>query len=66
MLWDGKPVNDNALRMKIAATALASPQPELHLNADRRVAYEHVAQLMSAAQSGGLAKIGFVTDPAKR
>jgi biopolymer transport protein ExbD len=66
VLWNGEPVDDKTLQMKIAAAALASPQPELHLNSDRRVAYEHVAQLMSAAQRGGLTKIGFVTDPARR
>ena len=66
VLWDGRPVDDAALRAKIAAAAQASPQPELHLNADRKVAYEKVAQVMSAAQSGGLTKIGFVTDPAHR
>jgi biopolymer transport protein ExbD len=27
------------------------------------VAYEKVADLMSAAQAGGLTKIGFVTEP---
>jgi biopolymer transport protein ExbD len=64
VLWDGKPLDDAALRTKIAAAAQASPQPELHLSADRKVAYEKVAQFMSAAQSGGLTKIGFVTDPA--
>jgi len=64
VLWDGTPVDDNALRAKIAAAAQASPQPELHLNADRKVAYENVAQVMSAAQAGGVTKIGFVTDPA--
>jgi biopolymer transport protein ExbD len=63
--WDGTTVDDNALRAKIAAAAQTEPQPELHLNADRKVAYEKVAQVMSAAQSGGLAKLGFVTDPAR-
>ncbi|HEY1609828.1 MAG TPA: biopolymer transporter ExbD [Paraburkholderia sp.] len=64
VLWDGTPVDDAALRAKIAAAAGTSPQPELHLSADRKVAYEKVAQVMSAAQSGGITKIGFVTDPA--
>jgi biopolymer transport protein ExbD len=63
VLWNGTPVDDAALRAKIASAAQATPQPELHLNADRKVAYEKVAQVMSAAQSGGLTKIGFVTTP---
>lgn len=66
VLWEGTAVNDDALRAKIAAAAQTEPQPELHLNADRKVAYEKVAQVMSAAQSGGLTKIGFVTIPTHR
>ncbi|WP_027795668.1 ExbD/TolR family protein [Paraburkholderia acidipaludis] len=63
VLWNGMPVDENTLRGKIATAAQAQPQPELHLSADRRVMYEKVAQIMSAAQRGGLAKIGFVTAP---
>ncbi|MDH6148391.1 MULTISPECIES: ExbD/TolR family protein [Paraburkholderia] len=63
VLWDSAKVDDAALAAKIAAAAQASPQPELHLDADRKVPYEKVAQVMSAAQAGGLTKIGFVTQP---
>ncbi|KAH0439520.1 hypothetical protein KCU90_g3097, partial [Aureobasidium melanogenum] len=63
VLWDDKKVDDAALSAKIAEAAQANPQPELHLDADRKVAYEKVAQVMSAAQAGGLTKIGFVTQP---
>ncbi|MBB5446349.1 MULTISPECIES: biopolymer transporter ExbD [unclassified Paraburkholderia] len=63
VLWDSIKVDDAALAAKIAAAAQASPQPELHLDADRKVPYEKVAQVMSAAQAGGLTKIGFVTQP---
>ncbi|MGF6789470.1 ExbD/TolR family protein [Paraburkholderia sp. 35.1] len=63
VLWDGQPVTDDGLRARIAQAALATPQPELHLRADRKVAYERVAIVMSAAQRGGLTKLGFVTDP---
>ncbi|WP_118185776.1 ExbD/TolR family protein [Paraburkholderia phosphatilytica] len=63
VLWDDQPVGDDALREKISAAAQQTPQPELHLNADRKVEYEKVAQVMSDAQAGGLTKIGFVTQP---
>ncbi|MEX3841537.1 MULTISPECIES: ExbD/TolR family protein [unclassified Paraburkholderia] len=63
VLWDGQPVTPSALRAKIAAAAHENPLPELHLGADRKVAYEAVAQVMSAAYAGGLTKIGFVTEP---
>ncbi|MFM0294435.1 biopolymer transporter ExbD [Paraburkholderia sp. RL17-383-BIF-A] len=63
VMWDDKKVDDTALRAKIAEAAQANPQPELHLDADRKVPYEKVAEVMSAAQAGGLTKIGFVTQP---
>ena len=63
LLWDDRKVDDTALRAKIAEAAQANPQPELHLDADRKVPYEKVAEVMSAAQAGGLTKIGFVTQP---
>jgi biopolymer transport protein ExbD len=63
VLWNDQKVDEAALSAKIAEAAQASPQPELHLDADRKVPYEKVAQLMSAAQAGGLSKIGFVTQP---
>ena len=66
VLWNDQKVDDAALSAKIAEAAQASPQPELHLDADRKVPYEKVAQVMSAAQAGGLTKIGFVTQPKGR
>ncbi|WP_151446664.1 ExbD/TolR family protein [Lacisediminimonas profundi] len=61
--WDGTVVDEQALKDRIVAVAAQSPQPELHLRADRKTPYERVAQLMAAAQAGGLLKIGFVTEP---
>ncbi|CAD6507018.1 ExbD/TolR family protein [Paraburkholderia metrosideri] len=66
VMWDDQKVDDATLNAKIAAAAQAEPQPELHLDADRKVPYEKVAQVMSAAQAGGLTKIGFVTQPTKK
>jgi biopolymer transport protein ExbD len=59
-------VTDDGLRARIAQAAQTTPQPELHLRADRKVPYERIADVMSAAQTGGLTKIGFVTNPQPR
>jgi biopolymer transport protein ExbD len=63
ILWDDQKVDDAALTARIAQASQLTPQPEIHLRADRKVPYERVADVMSAAQSGGLSKIGFVTEP---
>ena len=64
--WNGDMVDMTELEMRVASAAQAKPQPELHLHAERTTYYEKVAQVMTAAQNGGLEKIGFVTDPGTR
>jgi biopolymer transport protein ExbD len=65
LFWNDTPVADAAaLRERLAQAAGRQPQPELHLRADREVRYQRIAEVMSAAQQAGLARIGFVTDPA--
>jgi biopolymer transport protein ExbD len=63
VLWNDQIVDDTALQARIVEASQQTPQPELRLRADRKVAYERVADVMSAAQSGGLSNIGFVTEP---
>jgi biopolymer transport protein ExbD len=63
IVWDDQKIDDATLAARIAQASQQSPQPELHLRADRKVPYERVADVMSAAQAGGLTKIGFVTEP---
>ncbi len=63
ILWDDHAVTREQLQARIAEAAHRTPQPELHLRADRKVAYERVAEVMSDAQAGGLTKLGFVTEP---
>ncbi|SAL81513.1 biopolymer ExbD/TolR family transporter [Caballeronia choica] len=63
IVWDDQKIDDAGLAQRIAQAAQQTPQPELHLRADRKVPYERVADVMSAAQAGGLTKIGFVTEP---
>ena len=63
LFWNEEALDRNELAARIAVAAQKQPQPELHLRAARTVQYEKVAQVMAAAQSGGLGKIGFVTEP---
>ncbi len=65
LYWNNRETSDSELAEKIALAAKADPQPELHLRAERTTQYEKVAQVMAAAQNGGLSKIGFVTEPKK-
>lgn len=41
--------------------AALTPQPEVHLAADRKTPYEQIARVMGDAQQAGLTRIGLVT-----
>ena len=57
------PVAGDALGSALQAEAAKEPQPELHIRGDKAARYEYVAQAMAAAQTAGLRKIGFITEP---
>jgi biopolymer transport protein ExbD len=61
--WNGEAVAPKALTEQLRGAAALSPQPELHLRADRTTPYEKVAEVMSASARAGLTRIGFVTEP---
>ena len=56
-------IADADLVPRLKAAAFQNPQPELHIRGDKAVRYERVAEVMAAAQSAGLRKIGFITEP---
>jgi biopolymer transport protein ExbD len=64
LYWNDERIADaEALARRFAEAAARSPQPELHLRADRETRYQRIAEVMSSAQQAGIARIGFVTDP---
>ena len=63
LFWNNAAVSVDELGTRFATAAQKKPQPELQLRADKSTRYEVIAQVMSAAQTNGMTKIGFVTNP---
>ena len=63
MYWNTEIIDAAQMNTRIAEASKKTPQPELHIRAERTTQYEKIVEVMAAAQSGGLSKIGFVTDP---
>ena len=61
--WNGSQVSDEELQSRLQTEGAKQPQPDLHIQGDKEVRYERVAQAMASAQRAGVRKIGFVTDP---
>lgn len=63
IFWGNDAIDQGDMGIRLAAAAQKKPQPELQLRADKATRYEVIAQVMAAAQTNGLSKIGFVTEP---
>jgi biopolymer transport protein ExbD len=60
VLWNGTPVEVEALEGYFRREAANDPQPELHIRPSKRAKYDVVARVLASAQRNGMRKIGFV------
>ena len=58
--WNGKAVEEDALKAQAQQAAMLDPQPVVRLSGDRAVAYERVLQTLSSLQGSGLTKVNFI------
>ena len=56
-------ISSEDMRKKLVALAQVSSDRDVLLNADGRVPYQKVAELMSIATEAGFTKIGMITQP---
>jgi len=63
LYWNEIGIDRNTLLNYVLQEAVKDPQPEVHIRADRRVRYEHVADVLFALQRGGMMKVGFIAEP---
>jgi biopolymer transport protein ExbD len=62
IFWNTSEVSLTEFSKKAKIAADLNPMPDVNLRADKRVAYEYVAQVLTASKRNGLTKIGFVTE----
>ena len=63
LFWNGGPITRAEAVERLVLEGHKTPQPELHLRADRAVAYRFVAQTLADASKAGLTKVGFISEP---
>lgn len=61
IFWDKEKLDRSALSARLQQAALETPQPEIHLRADTKTAYDPIAKLLASAQQAGLSKVAFAT-----
>lgn len=63
LYWNDELIQDEDLKRRLAEAAGLTPQPEVHLRADRDTRYQRLAELMAEVQRAGIERMGFVTEP---
>jgi biopolymer transport protein ExbD len=66
IFWYDTKVTSAELGKRFAGVASKQPQPEVQIRGDGRADFKSVGQIVSTAQSAGIAKIGFITEPAAK
>ena len=61
LYWNSEPVSRAEASRRFGDASKRQPQPEVHLRADREVAYRYVAETLADASKAGLSKIGFIS-----
>jgi biopolymer transport protein ExbD len=66
LYWNGERIDRRALRERLTTASHQTPQPEIHLSADRTSRYQAIAEVMADAANAGMGRIGFVSNPEER
>lgn len=65
LYWNDQPIARGEVPARLREAAQQEPQPELHLRADRETRYQVLAEVMAEARNAGIAKMAFITVPAR-
>ena len=60
ILWNGKPVSRQALRLALETTTQMRPVPELHVEPEAHARYELVDEVLAITKQARIEKMGFV------
>jgi len=58
--------SSEALLEQAKTVSVLTPQPEIHIRADKEVRYEYVGRTIVLVQRAGILKVGFITEPPAR
>ena len=62
LFWNDAPLELDALPERLRARVAVTPDVSVQLRADRDTRYDTVAQVMAAARSAGVERLGFITE----
>jgi biopolymer transport protein ExbD len=61
--WNDNPASLDRLAELARVEAVKDPQPEVHIRADKRIAYSYVGDVLTTLQRNYLLKVAFIAEP---
>lgn len=65
MYWNDQTISKSDIQTKLTEAAKKEKQAEVQLRADKETRYQILAEVMSEAQTAGIKKLNFVSEPAQ-
>lgn len=65
LFWNQQKVTRDELNQRLQPLGQQAEGPEVHIRADRNVAYHFIAETLADAAKAGVSRIGFVSEPEK-
>ncbi len=63
IFWNDSEIQVDDLATRMADEAAKQQQPELQIRADKNTRYQVLAEVLAKAQTAGMKKVGFVSQP---
>jgi len=63
LFWNQEALDRAALQQRLQELGQQADGPEVHIRADRNVAYHFIAETLADAAKAGVSRIGFVSEP---
>lgn len=63
LFWNDREIQAEELSTQMAEAAAKQNQPELQIRADKNTRYQMLAEVLAKAQTAGMKKVGFVSQP---
>ena len=62
VFWNDQPISRELMDSQFAVEAQKTPQPELNVRGDEKTKYSAIDEVVVAAQSAGMRKVGFIAE----
>ncbi len=66
LYWDSEVIDKAELERRFVSIGVQDPQPQMRLRAERTTQYQVLAEVLALAQTTGVTRLAFITEPVRQ